>query len=91
MVTSASPSRKRELNFYKSTTKSNRTVNEPISNSEKLDETERLRHELKKLKKQYKYSKRMREQTARRSTTPLSIELESKIFQATANTSFKRS
>ncbi|KAF8334511.1 hypothetical protein F5887DRAFT_1079619 [Amanita rubescens] len=84
----------KELNFYKST-KTNHTMNEAmdpqIPNPERLDETERLRHELKKLKKQYKDSKNKKEQMARCSTAPLSNELESKIIQATGNTSFKRS
>ena len=83
---------KRELKFYKSTTTStiNETMNS-ISNPKRLDETERLHHELKKLKKQYKDSKRKKEQMVQRSMTPLSNELESKIIQATASASFKRS
>ena len=79
----------RELNFYKST-RQNHTTNDQTRDYAP-DETERLRNELKKLKQQYKDSKRKKEQLARRSTAPLSNELESKIKEVTTKTSFKRS
>ena len=79
----------RELNFYKSTKQNHTTNNRTRDHAP--DETERLRNELKKLKQQYKDSKRKKEQLARRSTAPLSNELESKIKEVTTKTSFKRS